>query len=81
MAKRKTVSVSEFKARALEFFAEVAGDGNAIEVTKRGRPIASVRPAAGSERKENAPGQLEGTVEFETDILAPLGPDIWTATR
>ena len=81
MSKRRTVSVSEFKAKALELFAEIAVDGGSIEVTKRGRPIASVVPTGADIPKENLPGQLEGTLEFDGDVIGPLGEKLWSAAR
>lgn len=81
MTKRKSVSVSEFKAKALELFAEVAASGSSVEVTKRGKPIASVEPFQPPQREKNTPGQLADSIDFEQDIVAPIGPELWSATR
>ena len=41
----KYVSASEFKAHCLRLMAEVQAGGEAITVTKRGKPLAVVGPA------------------------------------
>lgn len=41
-----TLSVSEFKAKCLRLLDEVAAEGGALIVTKRGRPIVRVTPVS-----------------------------------
>jgi prevent-host-death family protein len=36
----RTISASEFKAKCLQLIDEVAASGEAIEITKRGKPVA-----------------------------------------
>lgn len=41
----RTVKATEFKARCLALMDEVARTGEPLLVTKRGRPVAELRPA------------------------------------
>jgi len=78
--KPKTVSVSEFKAKALEFFENVRKSRQQIQVTKRGKLIAVVGPPVETKRGSVA-GRLAHTVVFEGDIVSPLEDDLWEANR
>lgn len=75
----KQMSVSEFKAKALGVFKQIA-KGHALIITKRGRPIAKVIPY-GEHQPSNTPGRLAGTLLYEGDVVSPLGADIWDAAR
>jgi prevent-host-death family protein len=81
MAKyRKQISVSEFKAKALGIFEEVAAGKYVVSVTKRGKAIAEVTSAATNSSQGNILGSLEGTVEIVGDIVEPLPLD-WSAAK
>lgn len=75
----KQMSVSEFKAKALGAFEQIA-KGASVVVTKRGKPIARVIPYAES-TSDNTAGRLAGTLLFEGDLVSPLGADLWDAAR
>ena len=81
MKKQKTVPVSEFKAKALDLFSQVAKQRESIIVTKHGQHIATVIPANMMAGEENVPGRLAGTVEIVGDVLEPLGDKFWTAAK
>lgn len=71
MGAMRTVPATEFKAHCLSLLESVAETGETIVVTKRGRPVAQLRPL------EPAPS-LVGTVEFLVDddeLVEPLYPD------
>jgi len=76
----KTMPISEFKARALRAFNQVAVTREGIVVTRRGRPLAMVLPYQEPLDKP-LPGRLSDTLVFEKDILTPLGAEVWEAAR
>jgi prevent-host-death family protein len=70
----KTLTASRFKAQCLALLDEVAETGEALVVTKRGRPVARVAPV-------QAPDSLRGSVTFKVsdeELIAPL-PERWDA--
>lgn len=76
----QTLSVSEFKAKALGLVEHIAQTGEPLIVTKRGKAIVKVIPF--SENAEgNVPGKLKGSVLEEVDIISPIGEDIWNAAQ
>lgn len=66
----RTVKASEFKAKCLALMDEVARTGEPVLVTKRGRPVAELRPVQGPPRR--AIGFLKGRLEIVGDIVSPL---------
>jgi prevent-host-death family protein len=80
MGKVKKISVSEFKAKSLGLFEEVARSGLEVIVTKRGEEIARVVPIA-KLRKTRKAGQLQEMLVEEKDIVSPLGEDDWGVLR
>jgi prevent-host-death family protein len=72
-----TVSASEFKAKCLAILDDVQRSGETIVITKRGRPVAQLSPAAQSASKYPQ-NELFGTVEVVGDVVGPpLPPDAW----
>ena len=76
----KTMPVSMFKAHALQALARVARTKERLLITKRGKPLAEVVPCQEPATKP-VPGQLAGYLVFEKDIVSPLGPEMWEASR
>jgi prevent-host-death family protein len=64
----RSVSVSEFKAKGLALFEEVANSGEVITVTKRGKPIAQVVPLEPPRSLRGSGRQLVSDEEF----IAPI---------
>lgn len=67
----RTISASRFKAQCLALLDEVAETGEAIVVTKRGKPVARLEPV-------QPPPSLAGSVTFlvsDDELIAPLFPD------
>ena len=65
------VTAAEFRARCLALLDEVAETQETLVVTKRGKPVARVMPAA-------EPRTLIGTVEYlvsEEELIEPLYED------
>ena len=81
MGKQKTVSVSEFKAKALGYFEEVSTAGSSILVTKRGKPMAMVVSPDRNLEKKVEPNHLAHTVIEEGDIISPLDETDWGVLR
>jgi prevent-host-death family protein len=68
MVMKRTMSISEFKARCLALVDEINETGETLVLTKRGTPVAEVVPAA-------EPASLAGTVRFlvsDDELIAPL---------
>jgi prevent-host-death family protein len=74
----KTVSAAEFKAKCLRLMDEVERSGEAITVTKRGRPVAQLAPVPRD--PEAIFGFLKGRMKIVGDIEGPLDED-WEALR
>jgi prevent-host-death family protein len=66
----KSVKAGEFKAKCLQLMDEVARSGEAIVVTKYGRPVAELVPAR--QRGADLFGALSGQAAIEGDIVTPL---------
>lgn len=76
----KKVTVSEFKAKSLGLFEEVATKGLEIIVTKRGKEIAVVIPIAKYKKKREA-GRLRLTLVEEKDVISPIGESNWEVLK
>lgn len=76
----KTMSITEFKAHALEIIDRIARTQEPLTITKRGKPIAEVVPHRASSKKP-IPGKLSAFLVFEKDIVSPLDKDLWEASR
>lgn len=75
----QTIKASEFKARCLALMDHVAKTGEAILVTKNGKPVAELRPHSGA-RISSPFGIHKGLVEVTGDIVSPLDAD-WEVTK
>jgi prevent-host-death family protein len=71
--KDRTIAAARFKAECLAVLDRVAETGEAIVVTKRGRPVARVVPIA-----DDDTSSLIGSVTERGDVLAPIG-EPWDA--
>ena len=79
----KTITASAFKAQCLALMDEVAQTGEAILITKNGKPVAQLTPPPGRlGGRKAAFGLHKGMVApvGDVDLDAPvLDPDAWTA--
>lgn len=66
----KTVSASEFKAKCLALLDEVKSTGEALEITKRGKPVARVLPP--TIPRTDLFGAMKGEIKIHGDIISPL---------
>ncbi|MDA8098074.1 MAG: type II toxin-antitoxin system Phd/YefM family antitoxin [Nitrospiraceae bacterium] len=67
----KTVTKSQFKPRALEYFRQIQKTGEAVIITDHGKPVLKVVPYA--EKPADALKALRGTVRKFTDPTKPTG--------
>ena len=76
---KKTISKSQFKARALEFFREVESTGETVIITDHGKPTLQLSrlQADGGE----ALAQLRGSVLRYDRPADPVGEDDWEVAR
>jgi prevent-host-death family protein len=76
---KHTVKASEFKAKCLALMDQVASTGEAILVTKNGKPVAELHPHSGT-RISSPSGIHKGLVEVKGDIISPLDVE-WEAMK
>ncbi len=72
----KKMPAAEFKARCLAIMNEVCASGEAVVITKHGKPVAKLVPA----KRDPARlfGYLSGEVRIVGDIEAPaVPPEAW----
>lgn len=84
MAKKKhastqPVGAAEFKARCLELFDRVRDQGAEYVVTKHGKPVARVVPAAAPGRSLH--GAFAGRIRINGDIVQVDWQADWDAAR
>jgi prevent-host-death family protein len=63
----KRVPATEFKAKCLSLLDEVNESGETIEITKRGRPVATLHPAPKARRTTR--GMFKGKMKIVGDII------------
>jgi prevent-host-death family protein len=70
MVTTRTIPAGEFKARCLKLMDEVNETGEELVVTKRGKPVVRLVPAA---RTPKSPfGAMKGTAITHGDIIGPF---------
>ena len=77
----KRIGAAAFKANCLRILDEVERSGEAVTVTKRGRPVAEVKPVEKKERRSII-GAMRGTVvRYDQPFEPAIAPDEWRANR
>ncbi len=76
---QNTISVSEFKSKALGILDKIPKEQKEIIITKRGQPIAKVIPFSHADYSK--PNRLQGYLIKETDIVSPIGEDDWESCK
>lgn len=74
----KIIGAAEFKAKCLRILDEVQRTGKAVTVTKRGRPVAEIKPVKASER-HSIIGAMKGSITIIGDIVSPAYDKPWNA--
>lgn len=72
----KEITATQFKARCLRLLDEVAETGQPLVITKHGRPVARVEPAA---RREDLRGSVKQLVSDDELVHASMGA--WDVER
>jgi prevent-host-death family protein len=67
----KQVPVSKFKANCSALIKQVQETKQSIQITRRGKVIAEIRPVL-SGKRANWLGKMKGTVEIVGDIVSPV---------
>ena len=81
MAARQ-VSAAEFKAKCLRIIKEMQDTGEAVTVTRRGKPVAIVSLPPSTEPTQSFIGSLRGTVVKYDAPLEPAAPSTdWSVCR
>jgi len=78
--KSRTVAVTEFKAKCLSLLNDVAARGTTITITKRGRPLATVKPVRNTTWK-SPEGAWAGKVILSGDLLDTDTSELWEVVR
>ena len=68
----EAMPISKFKAQCLAVMDRVRRAGQPIHVTRYGRPVADVVPAAPAARETRALGFLKGATTITGDLIAPV---------
>ncbi|PWB80513.1 MAG: prevent-host-death protein [Candidatus Methylomirabilota bacterium] len=76
---KRSVSKSQFKPKALEYFREVEQTGKTLIITDRGKPALKIVPY--SEDPEASLKLLHGSVLEYKDPTEPVGVDDWGVLR
>jgi antitoxin (DNA-binding transcriptional repressor) of toxin-antitoxin stability system len=78
--KHQVVNVTEFKAKCLAMLEEIGENGGTITITKRGKPLATVRPARRAPWK-SLEGAWIGKASFPANLQEIDTTDLWEALR
>ncbi len=74
-----TVSKSQFKPKALEFFREIEKTGKSLIITDRGKPVLKIVPY--SRDQAEFLRLLRNSVVKYQDPLEPVGLDNWESLK
>lgn len=75
---RTTISIKEFRSHLDEYLARVVSTHIPPTITKKGRPVAVLRPPAPP--RKSIFGSMRGTVKILGDIVSPLDVE-WNALK
>jgi prevent-host-death family protein len=75
------IAVSEFKAKCISVLDRANADGEAVLITRRGRPLARVVPAAEPLHKTRRLGGLAGEARQKGNIVKGGFAADWEALR
>lgn len=65
---QRSITATDFKAKCLALLDEVNEHGEAVTITKRGKPVAVLQPVKRSRRKTTR-GMFKGKIEILGDIV------------
>lgn len=67
----KQIPFSQFRANCSALVEQVRKTKRSIQITRRGKVIAEIRPLP-SEKRKNWLGRMKGTVEILGDVVSPV---------
>lgn len=76
----RTMKASEFKAKCLAVMDEVATTGEAVTITKNGKPVVELVPSR-TKRVSDPFGMHKGRIKILGDIMSPVGEDEWEVLK
>lgn len=68
----REVAISEFKTKCLSLLDEVSKTKIPLRVTRRGKAVADVFPAAIAADEKDWIGSMSGDIEIAGDIISPV---------
>ncbi|MDK4738515.1 type II toxin-antitoxin system prevent-host-death family antitoxin [Rhizobium sp. CNPSo 3464] len=78
----KSVGAAEFKAKCLHLIDQMSDDGEAIVITKRGKPVALLSPVPEKSDRKSIIGAMKGSVLRYDDPFSPVvDAEEWDAMR
>ena len=76
------IAISKFKATCLAVLERVRQTRKPVRITRFGKPVAEVVPAAAPPRQKHWLGNMTGTVQILGDIVSPASEEQdWEALR
>ena len=66
------IAISKFKAKCLSLLQEVSKTKKPLRVTRRGKALADVVPAASEMDERSWIGSLAGSVDIVGDVVSPV---------
>ncbi len=69
---KKSIAISEFKAKCISLLEEVDKTKATLRVTKRGKVIAEVVPASPETQHPDWLGSMSKSMEITGDIISPV---------
>jgi prevent-host-death family protein len=76
----RMIKASEFKAKCLALMDEVERTGNAVVITKNGKPVADLVPHRPANKKASLRGIWKDKVFIAGDIISPIDVE-WDALK
>ena len=77
----KSIGAAEFKAHCLRILDEVGRTGEPVTVTKRGRPVAELKPLSSAKREKPFFGFMKGSVLKYERPFDPAYEGLWNAEK
>src|SRR2546427_9766295 len=69
---KKSIAISEFKAKCLSLLEEVDKTKATLRVTKRGKPIADIVPVSPATEHPDWLGSMSKSMEITGDVVSPV---------
>jgi prevent-host-death family protein len=79
--KSRVVGATEFKAKCLALLDEIDREGGTITITKRGRPVAMIKPARRRRLWKSPENSWAGKAEIPDDLLTADTSELWDVVR